>query len=89
MKQNELLVKHYRDGMRPVDIARELGVTEWTIHHRLNRSGESRRPIGMTQAAIERAVSLRQEGMSYNQLGPLLGYSPTTVAKEVRSRGVN
>jgi DNA-binding NarL/FixJ family response regulator len=36
-QQNEEIVALYKAGKKPGDIARELTVTEWTVHHRLNR----------------------------------------------------
>ena len=89
MSQNDEIVKLYRGGMRVADIARQFGTSEWTIHHRLNRMGVERRPHGMSEEAISRAVELRSAGMSFNRIGPVVGVSPNTVAKELRARGAN
>lgn len=89
MSQNDEIVKLYRGGMRAADIARQIGTSEWTIHHRLNRLGVERRPQGMSEEAITRAVQLRSAGMSFRKIGPAVGFSPNTIAKELRARGAN
>jgi len=38
-EQNRRIVELYLEGRQPVDIAVEVGTSEWTVHHRLNRSG--------------------------------------------------
>lgn len=87
--QNEEIVKLYKGGMRVADIARQIGTSEWTIHHRLNRMAVERRSRGMSEEAISRAVELRSAGMSFTKIGPVVGVSPNTVAKELRARGAN
>jgi hypothetical protein len=42
-EQNARIVALYAVGTRPVDIAREVGTSEWTVHHRLNRNGVTKR----------------------------------------------
>lgn len=69
VNQNEEIVKLYWDGLKPVDIARELGTTEWTVHHRLDRMNVERRPMGMTDADARRAVELHKEGLSMRKIG--------------------
>lgn len=41
--QNARIVELYEAGTAPVDIAREVGTSEWTVHHRLNRNGVKKR----------------------------------------------
>lgn len=42
-EQNAEIVRLYEAGWRPVDIARLVGTSEWTVHHRLNRNGVKKR----------------------------------------------
>lgn len=42
-QQNAEIVSLYEAGWRPVDIARQVGTSEWTAHHRLNRNGVKKR----------------------------------------------
>lgn len=42
-EQNAEIVNLYGAGWRPVDIARQVGTSEWTVHHRLNRNGVKKR----------------------------------------------
>lgn len=39
VSENQPIVRLYEAGWRPVDIARQVGTSEWTVHHRLNRNG--------------------------------------------------
>lgn len=42
-EQNAEIVSLYEAGWRPVDIAGQVGTSEWTVHHRLNRNGVQKR----------------------------------------------
>ncbi|MFT4050735.1 hypothetical protein [Microbacterium sp.] len=88
MSQNEQIVKLYKGGMKPVDIAREVGTTEWTIHHRLNRLGVERRPRGLSPAQIEEAARLYEAGESLRQLSLRLGFNDKTIKKALIEAGV-
>lgn len=79
--QNDEIAKLYSGGMKPADIAREIGTTEWTIHHRLNRLGIERRPRGMSVAQIDEARTLRESGTSWRQLSARYGYDARTIKK--------
>jgi DNA-directed RNA polymerase specialized sigma24 family protein len=80
-QQNDAIAALYRQGRRPIDIARELGTTEWTVHHRLNRLGIERRPTGLTPAEAEEAVLLYTEGVPITELAKRYERSWKTVAK--------
>ena len=82
--ENEQIVTLYKAGKRPVDIARELGITEWTVHHRLNRNDVVRRPTGLDDAQRAEAVRLHDDGMSVAKLAEHYGKSWKTIAKELR-----
>lgn len=77
--QNEEIAVLYDAGWRPADIARAIGTTEWTVHHRLNRIGVERRPIGMTDAEIREAVRLYKANESMRQISLKLGYNDKTI----------
>ena len=86
-QQNNAIVTLYKEGRRAVDIAREVGTTEWTVHHRLNRLGVERRPSGLTTEQINEAVRLHDEGVPITALVKRYGRSWKTIAKELnRSR---
>jgi hypothetical protein len=89
MSQNEEIVKLYRGGMKPVYIARRIGTTEWTIHHRLNRLGVERRPRGLSPAQIAEAVQLYEAGESLRQLSLRLGFNDKTIKKALIEAGVD
>lgn len=80
-RQNEDIRKLYRNGMRVVDIARELGTTEWTVHHRLSRMGVERRPHGLTPDELQNALRLYEGGESLRSLSQKFGCSDKTMKK--------
>jgi AraC-type DNA-binding domain-containing proteins len=81
MKQNERIVNLYRDGVRPVDIAREVGTSEWTVHHRLKRLGAEKHG-GRTPVAIAaEARALHGDGIPIREIATRLGRDPRTVKK--------
>ena len=86
--QNEEIVKLYRGGMKPADIARALGTSEWTIHHRLNRMGVTRRPRSLSPAQLVEARRLYEGGQSLRQLALELGFNDKTVKKALIDCGV-
>jgi DNA-directed RNA polymerase specialized sigma24 family protein len=86
--QNEEVASLYEAGWRPADIARVIGTTEWTVHHRLNRNGIERRPIGMTNAECREAVRLYEANESMRQISLKLGYNDKTIKKALIQAGV-
>lgn len=86
--QNARIADLYQAGWKPVDIARELGTTEWTVHHRLNRLGVVRRPTGLTPEQCREAVRLYQDGESLRQIGLKLGFNDKTVKKAIVEAGL-
>jgi len=62
--QNAKITELYKSGMRAIDIARKLGVTEWTVHHRLNRLGIERRIVGMNETDKRQAMQMYELGES-------------------------
>lgn len=83
-QQNERIVALYKAGQGPVDIAVELGTTEWTVHHRLNRLGVERRPISMTDNEIREALPFNDEGVLTTELTKRFNRSWKTIQKELR-----
>ncbi|WP_164515408.1 hypothetical protein [Microbacterium sp. 10M-3C3] len=81
MSQNEEIVKLYEGGMRVADIAREIGTTEWTIHHRLKRLGVERRPRGMSACEVDEARQLYESGESLRKLSLKFGFNDKTIKK--------
>jgi DNA-binding NarL/FixJ family response regulator len=86
--QNARITDLYQAGWKPVDIAREVGTTEWTVHHRLNRLGIARRPTSLTPEQCREAVRQYQDGESLRQIGLKLGFNDKTVKKAVIEAGV-
>lgn len=88
-EQNDKIEALYKSGWRPADIARTLGTTEWTVHHRLNRLGVRRRPVSMTDAEIQEARRLNDEGVPITELTKRFNRSWKTIWKELRlTRGL-
>jgi transcriptional regulator of acetoin/glycerol metabolism len=83
--QNDEIEALYTAGWRPADIARTLGTTEWTVHHRLNRLGIQRRPSSMTKAEIQEARRLNDQGAPITGLAKRFNRSWKTIAKELRA----
>lgn len=75
--------------MRPADIAREMGVSEWTIHHRLNRMGIERRPTGLSVTQVLEATRLYELGESIRQIRLKIGFSDKTIKKALLAAGVD
>lgn len=86
--QNAQIADLYQEGWKPVDIAREVGTTEWTVHHRLNRLGVVRRPTGLTPEQCCEAARLYQDGESLRQIGLKLGFNDKTIKKAIVEAGV-
>ena len=83
-EQNQEIADLYQAGWRPADIARAIGVTEWTVHHRLDRLGVQRRPISMTAAEIQEALRLNNNGVTITELTKQFNRSWKTIWKELR-----
>lgn len=81
MSQNDEIVKLYRGGMRPVDIARQVGTSGWTIHHRLNKMGVERRPSSLSSAQALEAKRLYESGETIRQIRLKIGFSDATIKK--------
>lgn len=88
LSQNEEIAALYAAGSRPADIARAVGTTEWTVHHRLNRNGIERRPIGMTDADCREAVLLYRANKSMRQISLKLGFNDKTIKKALIHAGL-
>ena len=86
-QQNERIAALYQAGHSPAEIAIELGATAGTVHHRLNRMGVKRRPLGMTTNQIDKAIALREQGTPVQQIAARLGFAYNTVRKELLLRG--
>ena len=85
--QNKQIVDLSQAGWKPVDIARGVGTTEWTVHHRLNRLGVQRRPAGLTPEQCREAVRQYHDGESLRQIGLKLGFNDKTVKKAIVQAG--
>jgi hypothetical protein len=77
----------YQAGERPVDLAREYGISEWRVQELRKRFGLAKHPIGMSDDEIDIAVLLFGQGLSFNKIGARVGRDPKTIAKELRARG--
>lgn len=87
-EQNERIAELYRSGVRPVDIARMVGTTDWTVNHRLNRMGVERRPKGMTPVQRSEAVRSYKNGDSMRQISLRLGFNDKTIKKALIECGI-
>lgn len=54
--QCDEILRRYQAGERPVDIARDFGVTEWTIQNVRKRAGVPTRPKGTSEQALARVA---------------------------------
>jgi len=86
--QCDEILRRHQAGDRPVDIARDFSVTEWTIQNVRKRAGVPTRPKGMNEHAFTRAVELYAEGVSFRKIATAVGYDARTVTAELRARGV-
>ena len=86
--QCDEILRRYQAGDRPVDIARDFSVTEWTIQNVRKRAGVPTRPKGMNEHAFTRAVELYAEGVSFRKIATAVGYDARMVTAELRARGV-
>ncbi len=82
------IARRYQAGERPVDLAREYGVSEWRVQELRKRFSLAKHPIGMTDSEIEMAALLYSQGLSFNKIGARVGRDPNTIAKELRLRGI-
>jgi DNA-binding NarL/FixJ family response regulator len=87
-QQNAEIVALYEAGYGPAKIAREIGTTEWTVHHRLNRIGVERRPRGMTEQQCQEAVRSYKAGESMTRISLKLGFNDKTIKKAIVHAGV-
>lgn len=88
LAQCDEILRRYQAGDRPVDIARDFGVTEWTIQNVRRRAGVPTRPKGMSEQALARATELHAKGVSFRKIAIAVGYDARTVTAELRARGV-
>lgn len=88
MSQNDEIVKLYSGGMRVADIAREIGTSEWTIRHRLNRMGIERRPTSLSPTQLLEAKRLYESGETVRQIRLKIGFSDATIKRALISAGV-
>lgn len=79
-KSAEILAR-YKAGDRPVDIARDFGITEWTVQNVRKRAGVPTRPHGMNGVDIDRAADLYASGLSLRKIAIRLGFSAKTITK--------
>lgn len=86
--QCDEILRRYQAGDRPVDIARDFGVTEWTIQNVRKRAGVPTRPKGMSDRAVARAPELKMSGLSIRKIAAEVGYSPRTVSVQLRLCGI-
>lgn len=89
MSQNEEIVKLYNGGMKPVDIARKIGTSEWTIHHRLNKMGVERRPTSLSATQLVEAKRLYELGETIRQIRLRIGFSDATIKKALIAAGID
>jgi DNA-binding CsgD family transcriptional regulator len=87
-EQSAEILARYQAGDRPVDIARDFGITEWTVQNVRKRAGVPTRPHGMNDANIDHAADLKARGVSIRQISKELGFDAKTVAKYLRLRGI-
>lgn len=87
-EQSVEILARYQAGDRPVDIAREFGVTDWTVQNVRKRAGMPTRPHGMNNADIDRAAELKAQGVSIRQISLRLGFDAKTISKYLRLRGI-
>ena len=89
-QQNAEIVALYVAGRGPAEIAREVGTTEWTVHHRLNRLGVERRlPRRMTEQQCQEAVERYSAGESLRQISLKLGFNDKTIKRAIVENGVD
>jgi hypothetical protein len=87
--QCDEIIRRYQAGDRPVDIARDFGVTGWTIQNVRKRSGVATRGRSMSQDEIDRAAKLKAAGTSLRKIAVAVGYDARTVTKELRARDIS
>jgi DNA-directed RNA polymerase specialized sigma24 family protein len=83
---NAQIVADYQSGMKATDVARKHGINEWTVRHRLRRSGVPLRPISMNEDEIELTFVLRAQGLSYERIAERVGFSEGTVRNVLRRK---
>lgn len=76
----------YEEGARPVDIAVEVGTSEWSVHNRLRRAGVQSRGGRIPESSVKAAVALREQGVPFHVIAERLGHHPRTIANAVKSR---
>lgn len=86
--QCDEILRRYQAGDRPVDIARDFNVTEWTIQNVRKRAGVGARGRSMSRDEVDRAVQLKMAGTSLRKIAIAVGYDARTVTKELRARGI-
>lgn len=78
-EMNAAIVAEYQSGMKASDVARKHGINEWTVRHRLRRSGIPLRPISMSGEEVALTLALRAQGLSYVRIAARVGFSEGTV----------
>lgn len=86
--ENERIVVLYDEGTKVAEIARLVGISEWTVHHRLNRMGVERRPRGLSLSQIDEAACQYEQGNSVREIQAKIGFSVNTIRNALRVAGV-
>lgn len=86
--QCDEILRRYQAGDRPVDIARDFGVTEWTVQNVRKRAGVAVRGRSMSSDEVDRAARLKTAGTSLRKIAIAVGYDARTVTNELRARGL-
>lgn len=85
--QCDEILRRYQAGDRPVDIARDFGVREWTIQNVRKRAGVPVRGRSMTAEQITRAAELMERGLSLRKIAVAVGFDARTISKELANLG--
>jgi DNA-directed RNA polymerase specialized sigma24 family protein len=86
--QTQALIAAYRAGSTVYQLGDRFGIDRRTVGKILTRNGVQTKHPGLTDADIDQAAQLYEDGWSLARIGGRLGVTATTVHRRLRERGV-
>jgi DNA-binding CsgD family transcriptional regulator len=86
--QAERLVVRYGEGATVYQLAEEFDIHRHTVSERVRKAGVQMRLQSPSEAVIEEMLRLYGTGLSLANVGKGLGFTPGTVHRHLRLRGV-
>ena len=82
------LAEKYQSGSTVYELAKEFGINRKTVSDYLHRANVPMRLAGLSPEQVDEAVTLYKSGWSLSKIDQRLGFSESTVLRQLRARGI-